>query len=187
MVNTIIRHQWLRRTARWNKKIPADEFLSDSFKEEALNPTVNYSDCCLFDISDKATLLRIVEHYKLDTKQFKNPAKKLEELRQALIEKVPDTNQRYHLHGHVIWPTVAIPAKYSRNSAKAEKTKREINNPATGAKSKVKIFDIQTLTYYQLIWLHVQFKIPLQRKDLENRGSLIRNLECHSRELEMVQ
>ena len=126
------------------KNIPADEFLSDSLKEEALKQTLHYSERCLFDIADKATLLRIVEHYKLDTKQFKNPPKKMEELRQALIEKIPDTNQSYHLHGNVIWPTVTIPTRYSRNSAKAEKTKREINNPATGAKSKVKMFDTQT-------------------------------------------
>ena len=163
MVNTIIRHQWLRRTARWNKKIPADEFLSDSFKEEALNPTVNYSDCCLFDISDKATLLRIVEHYKLDTKQFKNPAKKLEELRQALIEKVPDTNQRYHLHGNVIWPTVAIPARYSRNSAKAEMTKKGNKQPLDRSKigtQHVRYSNPYLLSDTKLIWLHVQFKSP---------------------------
>ena len=166
---------------------PADELLSDSLKEAALKESIHYFERCLFDISDKATLLRVVEEYKLDTKHFKNPLKKLDELRNAVLEKIPNTPQNLHKHGLEIWPVVAIPTKYTRNSAKAEKTKMEISNPSTGTKSKVKMFDIQNLTYFQLLWLHVQYKIPLQRRHLSNCSSLITNLESHSHALEISQ
>ena len=169
------------------KNLSDSDFLSDSLKEEALKETIHFTERCLFDISDKATLLRIVEKYELDTKQFKNPSKKLVELRQALLEKIPVTNQAYHQHDNTIWPIVVIPSRYSRSAAKAEKVKKEISNPSNGAKSKVKMFEINNLTYYQLIWLHVHYKIPLRQKDLRNRATLEKNLESHSQTLEMVQ
>ena len=155
-----------------------DHLLSIDELEDIMKNSKHFIDRCLYDIKDRDLLNQTLRHYNLEPKKFKAAEKKREEIRQAIMSKPnASTNFETHTHDNLLWPIPRICFEYSRSSAKAQRTTIKVSQPGSTKAKSTKMYILKDMSYHQLIWLHIQFKIPVKRCNINSRASILSNIE----------